>query len=265
MNFRKEKTSRSALRCGLAGLLGLAIAVAGPSSAVAQHPTALPPQALSWNGDPSAPNISGIWVRSGTEGNSESKEGWLPWPPPLKGKFAEIWKKRVADAKAGVRTDEPERACLPAGMPRFVTGMTSPMLILQTPGRVMMYREGMAVRRIWVDGRPLPTPDELESFYNGNAIGRYTGSDLVTEVAGIRDQPVDSTGVPHSDDLKIVERFNRVDANTLKLTVTITDKTAFTRTMVSTVIYKLHENPAWEPKEFLCTPQTDYHADSFVR
>ena len=52
---------------------------------------------------------------------------------------------------------------------------------------------------------------------------------------------------------------------TLKLTVTMTDKTAFTRPMVSTVIYKLHENPAWEPKEFLCTPQTDYHADAFVR
>ena len=244
----------------------LAMAVtASPATAQAVQPTIIPPQQLSWYGDPSAPDISGVWVRSGTEGKSASKEGWLPWPPPLKATYAATWKKRVNEAAAGARTDDPVRGCLPAGMPRFVTGMTPPMLILQTPGRVMMYRDGMPVRRIWLDGRPQPKPQDLESFSNGNAIARYIGKDLVTDIVGIKDQPIDSSGIPHSDNLKIVERYTRVDPQTLKVTVTLTDRTAFTRPMTSTVIYKLHNDPLWEPREFLCTPKTAYAPEQFVQ
>ena len=47
--------------------------------------------------------------------------------------------------------------------------------------------------------------------------------------------------------------------------MTLTDKTAFTRPMTSTVIYKLHDNPLWEPREFLCTPKTAYAPEQFVQ
>lgn len=258
-------SSRSGRRALLAIVCAAAVLGSGPAAAQSGAPVVIPPQKLSWYGDPKAPDISGVWVRSATEGKSPSKEGWLPWPPPLKPPFAATWKKRVGEAAAGSRTDDPVRGCLPAGMPRFVTGMTPPMLILQTPGRVMMYRDGIPVRRIWLDGRPQPKPADLESFSNGNAIARYVGKDLLTDIAGIRDQPIDSTGVPHSDALRIVERYTRVDPQTLRVTVTLTDKTAFTRPMTSTVIYKLHDNPLWEPREFLCTPQTGFAPDQYVQ
>lgn len=264
-----DRSGRSRRATQFTGLLAIACAavalVASPSLAQAEPPVVIPPQKLSWYGDPAAPDISGVWVRSGTEGKTASKEGWLPWPPPLKVPYAATWKKRADAAAASARTDDPVRGCLPAGMPRFVTGMTPPMLILQTPGRVMMYRDGMPVRRIWVDGRPQPKPADIESFSNGNALGRYVGKDLVTDVVGIKDQPIDSSGVPHSDDLKIVERYTRVDPQTLKVTVTLTDKTAFARPMTSTVIYKLSDNPLWEPREFICTPQTAYAPEQFVQ
>ena len=264
-----NRSGRSRRAKQFAGLLAIAFAAlalaASPSFAQAVPPVVIPSQKLSWYGDPAAPDISGVWVRSGTEGKTASKEGWLPWPPPLKAPYAATWQKRVADAAAGTRTDDPVRGCMPAGMPRFVTGMTPPMLILQTPGRVMMYRDGMPVRRIWLDGRPQPRPEDLESFSNGNAIARYVGKDLVTDIAGIRDQPVDATGVPHSDDLKVVERYTRVDPQTLRVTVTMTDKTAFTRPMTSTVVYKLHDDPLWEPREFLCTPQTGFAPEQYVQ
>ena len=260
------RSRRAALVAGFLPVAFVAgVLLASPVLAQAVQPTVIPPQKLSWYGDPAAPDISGVWVRSGTESKSASKEGWLPWPPPLKAPFAATWKKRVGEAAASSRTDDPVRGCLPAGMPRFVTGMTPPMLILQTPGRVMMYRDGMPVRRIWLDGRPQPKPADLESFSNGNAIARYVGKDLVTDIAGIRDQPIDSSGVPHSDALRIVERYTRVDPQTLRVTVTLTDKTAFTRPMTSTVIYKLHDNPLWEPREFLCTPKTGFAPEQYVQ
>lgn len=246
-------------------VVATAIAVlTGPLSA--QSPAPAGPAKLDWHGDAKAPDISGVWVRAEAQGSAGgSKEGWGPWPPPLKTKFAETWKKRVADAAAGTRTDDPVQGCLPAGMPRFVTGMTGPMLILQTPGRVMLYRDGIPVRRVWLDGRPMPAEKDLESFSNGNAIGRYVGDTLVTQVAGIKDQPIDSTGVPHSDGLRISERYRRIDADTLQVEVTLTDAAAYTRPLKSTVTFKKYGDPLWEPKEFLCTPKTNYHPDAFVR
>jgi hypothetical protein len=215
----------------------------------------------------------GAWVRVDTAAPaapaarpaSASKEGWLPWGPPLKPKFAAIWKQRLADAAAGKRTDDPVRACMPPGMPRYMTGTNGPVLIVQTPGRVMLYREGIPVRRVWLTGVAIPAPKDLENFFNGNSIGRYEGSDLVTEVAGMKDLPIDSTGVPHSDDLRIVERYHRVDARTMTVQVTLTDPTAYTRPMTTTVTYKAVDDPLWEPQEFVCTPVTGYHPDKYVQ
>jgi hypothetical protein len=243
--------------------------LASPGDARAQAPAPGAPEPLSWYGDPSAPDISGVWVLvdsvGGTSPASRSKEGWRPWPPPLKAPFKAVWQKRVAEAAAGKRTDDPIRVCLPPGMPRFITGTIGPMLIIQTPGRVMLYRDGIPVRRVWLDGRGNPQPRDLELFSNGNAIGRYEGSDLVTEVIGILDQPIDSTGIPHSEDLTVVERFRRVDAKTLTVEVTLTDPTAFSRSMTSTATYKAFDGQYWEPKEFICTPETAYHPEAYVR
>ena len=254
-------------QAALAGVLAVILAAVGAQEIAAQPASPAPPERLSWNGDPSAPPLSGVWVRSdppATGSASRSREGWSPWPPSLKPKFAAIWRKRVADAAAGTRTDDPVQGCLPPGMPRYVTGTLGSLLISQTPGRVVMYRDGDPVRRIWLDGRSLPAAKDLENFSNGTAIGRYVGGDLVTEVAGFKDYPIDSTGVPHSDDLKISERYHRVDDATLQVDVTLTDPTAYTRPMKTTVIYKASPNPQWEPKEFICQPKTNYHPDLYI-
>ena len=249
-----------------AGMVGMVLVAFPGSPILAQNlaQVASVPERLSWYGDQEAPNISGVWVRVAAAGaTAANKEGWLPWPPPLKAQFAATWAQRIADT-AGKRSDDPVRGCLPPGMPRYITGTNGPMLITQTPGRVTLYRDGIPVRRVWLDRRPLPASKDLESFSNGNAVGHYEGSDLVTEVIGILSQPIDSTGVPHSGDLRIVERFHRVDATTLRVEVTLTDSTAYARPMTSTVTYTASNDALWEPKEFLCTPRTDYHPEKYV-
>jgi hypothetical protein len=84
-------------------------------------------------------------------------------------------------------------------------------------------------------------------------------------VRGLRDQPIDSTGIPHSDDLQIAEHFHRVDAKTLRVEVTLTDKTAYTRPMKTVVTYRQLDDPLWEPHELLCTPEKAYHAENYVK
>ncbi len=247
----------------------LAVVLPGYASQAAAQPVSpAPPEHLSWYGDRSAPDISGVWklAEPGNAGDpAGSKEGWRPWPPPLKSPFDAAWAKRVAAAAAGTRVDDPVRGCLPPGMPRFITGATGALLIIQTPGRVTLYRDGDPVRRVWLDGRSQPKPASLESFSNGNAVGRYDGSDLVTDVIGIKDEPIDATGVPHSDDLRITERYHRVDQKTLRVELTLTDPTAYREPMRATVTYAAVDDPLWEPHEFICTPKTNYHPDAYIR
>ena len=251
----------------IAVVAGTFLLLAPVGSARAQAPAASTPEALSWYGDPSAPDISGLWVRT-DEGilPSGSKEGWTPWPPPLKPAYAAIWKQRVAAAAAGTRTDDPIQRCVPPGMPRFIAGSNGPLQISQLPGLVMLYRDTAAygLRRIWLDRSALPDAKDLENFPHGNSVGHYEGSDLLTEVTGISDRPIDSTGIPHSNALTIRERYHRVDATTLRVEVTLTAPIAFTHPIKTTVIYHRYADPKWEPKEFFCTPMTDYHPDRFV-
>ncbi len=249
--------------------VGLAGASTWGGTAWTQTPPAvLPPQSLSWYGDPSAPNLSGVWARAedaGAAKDGASKEGWGPWPAPLKGEFDTKWKQRVADDRAGTRTDDPVTACLPAGMPRYITGMKGPLLIVQTPGRVSMTREYGPPRRIWLDGRPLPSADNLEQFFSGNSVGHYEGPVLVVDTIGVKDEPIDSTGVPHSDQVVIQERYRRVDAQTLSVEVTVKDKLALTKPMHTTVTYKAITDPHWELGDLTCVPKTGYHPELFVK
>ena len=119
MKFRLDTPQRWSLALVLAAMA----APVAAGQAQYQAPTPISPEKLSWYGDPKAPDISGVWVRVDPPAAAgASKEGWMPWPPPLKGKFAETWRQRVADAAAGKRTDDPVQGCLPPGMPRYMTG-----------------------------------------------------------------------------------------------------------------------------------------------
>lgn len=251
--------------CAAAVLFLGAGAFAALPSAIAP-PGARPAQRLDWYGDPGAPNLSGVWVLEEQPARAgASREGWTPWSPPLKGEFAAKWKKRVADAAAGKRTDDPVRGCLPPGMPRYLTGAKNPLLLMQTPRRVTLYRDGETPRRIWLDGRAFPAPEDLEVFPHGTSVGRYEGDEMVIETIGLTDMPIDATGVPHSDQLKIVSRLRRVDERTLRVQVTLTDPVAFSKSMATTATYRKLDDPSWEPREYLCTPVTDHHPEIYVR
>ena len=70
--------------------------------------------------------------------------------------------------------------------------------------------------------------------------------------------------MPHSDQLKITERYRRTDARTLKVDVTLTDPLYFIKYRSTTVIYTALRDRMWEPHEFLCTPHTDYHPERYI-
>jgi len=89
-------------------------------------------------------------------------------------------------------------------------------------------------RIIPLDGRPQLGPKVRQ--YLGDARGRWEGDTLVVETTNFTDK-TSISGLRHSEALRLVERFTRVDEVTLDYQVTIDDPNTYTRpwTMVLTL------------------------------
>lgn len=124
--------------------------------------------------------------------------------------------------------DAPEARCVPVGVPGINT-FPSPFKIIQTPRLiVMLYEEDTTFRQIFMDGRPLPQ-DPNPSFM-GYSIGRWEGETLVVESVGFRnDGWLDRMGHPHSDQLRLTERYRRGDFGHLSIEMTIADPATYAK------------------------------------
>jgi hypothetical protein len=118
----------------------------------------------------------------------------------------------------------------PSGFPRLLTFELRPVQMVHTPNQVLMlYMFEKRWRVIWTDGRKLP--ENPDPRWYGYSVGRWEDDyTFVVETIGLDDRTwVDNSGNPHSTDLHVEERYRRVNANTLELTVTIDDPQVYTK------------------------------------
>jgi hypothetical protein len=121
--------------------------------------------------------------------------------------------------------DDPIAQCKPAGVPRLLS-VPTPFKFVETPGLVILLHEyDTTFRQIFTDGRDLP-PDPQPAWM-GYSVGRWEGDAFVVTSAGFRDHGwLDAMGHPHSDQLRVVERFRRIDLGHMQVDVTLTDPKA---------------------------------------
>ena len=88
-------------------------------------------------------------------------------------------------------------------------------------------------RIIYLDGRSHVGQvggDDDNPLYYGRAVGKWNGPTLEVDTRGFNeDFWFTNGGLPHTDQLKLLERFTRTDFDTLKYEVTIDDPGAYTR------------------------------------
>jgi hypothetical protein len=137
--------------------------------------------------------------------------------------------------------DDPYGYCLPPGTPRITFG-GGPFKILQTPQiTVLLYETlvGMTFRQVFTDGRRLPEVNE--PTWLGYSVGHWENDTLVVETGGFRDLGWLDTlrGRPHSDALRVTERFRRVSVGRVDLTITIDDAKAFLKPWTITTVLTL--------------------------
>lgn len=206
--------------------------------------------------DSRQPDISGLWVIKSAPEFTFAADGSLP---VLIGEYKALYAKRMRAFKAGMPVNDVTANCLPAGMPHMDV-VPYPFEVMQTPGRVtILYEYASAVRRIPLGGARYPGDDM--PLYDGLSAGRWEGSTLVVETTDIRaDTQVDDTGLPHSDVLRITERFRRLSETSLRIRITLTDPKAYAKPFTVTRIYELQ--PKWHIEEYVCQENNRNQTDA---
>jgi hypothetical protein len=114
--------------------------------------------------------------------------------------------------------------------------------VFQTPGHVVLLNEMIHDARIVpLDGRPHGSLRQ----WAGDSRGRWEGDTLVVETINFRAPTLMTTG-EFSANMHLVERFTRVDEDTLLYEFTIEDPTMWTRPWTAQIPMRKSEEPLYE-------------------
>lgn len=150
--------------------------------------------------------------------------------------------------------DDPMASCLPPGGPRQFQAPYG-VAILEQPERqrilVMSAGGNRNWRLIYLDGRGLPQGEDVTPTYFGYSAGKWEGDTLVLQTVGFNERFWFSNGgLPHTESLKLTERFSRPDFDTLRYEVTVDDRGAYTRPW--TAAWTLHWAAGEDLPEYFC-------------
>jgi hypothetical protein len=142
---------------------------------------------------------------------------------------------------------------------RGVAGSILPVIygngteIIQTPGHVVILHEMVHEARIIPLGN-VPHVGSGIRTYMGDSRGRFEGNTLVVETTNFLGGKTGITGngggTPFSEDLRIVERFTRVDAQTINYELNINDPKTYTKPIK--ILYPIRQEPGYQNFEYAC-------------
>jgi hypothetical protein len=215
--------------------------------------------------DPGGPaprhDLSGAWAGGGGGGERMTPP---PWETLMTAWGLARYKANKPEGTTSefsvAESNDPTRTCDPAGFPRNVLWNNRAISFAQMPDRIIQVFQYQRVwREIFTDGRALPAnvggKDGPDPRYYGYSVGRWEGDDtFVVDTTDTDERTwLDNSGHPHSNELRVEERYTRADHNDLQLTVTLNDPKAYTKPFIA-----MKTNFRWLPKqefeEQLCVP-----------
>jgi hypothetical protein len=125
---------------------------------------------------------------------------------------------------------EPHARCKPSGLSRqFLTPYGAEIVEIPELQRIYIFDVGgpHSYRTIYMDGRTHPV--DVSPSYYGHSIGWWDGDTLVVETTGFNEGFwMDRGGLPHTSQLRAVERFTRTEFGAMRYVLTIDDPGAYT-------------------------------------
>jgi hypothetical protein len=192
------------------------------------------------------PDLSGVW-------NRISPKYRVNIAADLKPGDVQPWAKNLVQQRTeNFGKDSMGALCLPLG-PQYATDADSTaggmMKIAETPGLILILNPDLTYRQIYMDGRPLETSPNPS--WMGYSVGHWDADTLVVESFGFNDRTwLDTSGHPHTEALRMTERYRRRDFGHLDLDVTLQDPAVYARPWTVEVRAELAADT--ELLEFVC-------------
>ncbi len=199
---------------------------------------------------PASRDLRGIWrAENNADANLESAHvivdppgGKIPYQPAALAMRKENFANRA--------TADPETRCFQPGVPRAAY-LSTPFQIFQNEAGVfIVYQDVHAYRIVYLDGSP---HNQGLPYAMGDSRGHWEGDTLVADVASFSDATwLDGAGNYHSDELHVVERYTRMNHNTLLYEATIEDPKVFSRPWKIRMPLRLQTKPGVQILEDEC-------------
>ncbi len=253
-------------RC-LAGLV-----FAGPASVYAQHDDdVFNPRDFSgnWERESAVAAYSNVPGSYRSPSNQQLPDQGRTAEPP----FTDEGRRRYLANEPGYgpnrrefERNDPLGRCEPPGIPRnLIAEIFEPhdtFEIVQSGDRIFQFFEYRHDwREIWLDGRELPALEDVWPTWNGFSVGRFEGDTLVVETIGFDARTwLDKYGHPHSEQMRLEERYRLLDAQTLELTMTIWDPEIYSEPWQSdSKIFSLNRqrHDGWD-EQIYCIPADEF-------
>ncbi len=139
--------------------------------------------------------------------------------------------------------------CITRGLPQtwFPSEYNNGFQIVQSPDYITIFYERLhEARVIPLDGRPHVNPSMR--LWLGDSRARWQGDTLIVDVTNFSDR---ATFRKSGTTLHLTERYTRVDADTVKVEVTVDDPTTWTRPWTFAVTGK-RDGSYWQIFEYAC-------------
>jgi hypothetical protein len=231
-------------------LIALLVLTVLPSIAAAQNFKRPVPTAADWTALAKLPDLTGVWEvpMGGPATRITNPAVGVPASGRTSLSLTPEYAAKKKQSQATAAEDNASANCLPPGMPGIMA-QPYPMEFLLTPGQVTIVIEAYSmVRHIYTDGRRVP--DDPDPNFFGTSVGHWEGDTLVVETVGFSTMTEIEPHTPHSDKMRIVERFRLVDPDTMSMETTLTDPEALTAPYTTNRILKRHRS--WTIAEYIC-------------
>lgn len=134
-------------------------------------------------------------------------------------------------------------SCLPFGMSRNINAPHGLQIIQNNAAIAFLFEQSTWFH--WVPTTPdFKWPADLPSSWNGVSTGHWDGDTLIVETTGFNGYTnLDTTGHPHSKEMKLVNTFLRTDSATMQHTVTVHDPKAYTQDWMNARTWRIKPAP----------------------
>ena len=165
-----------------------------------------------------------------------------------------------------VKGGETGTGCDPVGFPRLALWNLRTSRIIQTPENVViLYLFAKKWRVIRTDLQELPTEFDEPRWF-GYSVGRWEDDyTFVAQSAGFDERTwLDAAGRPHSDVLRVEERYQRVDREHLMATIIIDDPKMYTRPWTALNMSLRLQSPTFDIREMECAPSENLEYNRLI-